>query len=78
MIERLGVGVPARLTLKEEQEMKVKFSAEVEVPDGIPVDYVEAWLQFNLGATGGLPLSNPLSDTDLTSIGCRSVRVEAA
>ena len=56
-------------------KMKVKFSAEVELPDGTPLKDIEAWLEFNLGANCSLPCSNPLSPTDLVSIGCKNVDV---
>jgi hypothetical protein len=55
--------------------MKITFSADVEVPDGTPMNDIEAWLQFNLGATGQLRNENRLADTDLASIGCSAVNV---
>ena len=55
--------------------MKIKFQAEVEVPDGTPIDDVEKWLRFELGETGQLSGSNAMAHTDLMSAGCS--RVEA-
>jgi hypothetical protein len=54
-------------------EMKVKFSAEIQVPDGTPIDDVEAWLRFELGAVGQLKAGNAMGHTDLASVGCRNV-----
>lgn len=57
--------------------MKIQFSAELEVPDGTPIKDVEAWLAFNLGANGGLPCDNALSNTDLVTVGCQNVDVRS-
>ncbi len=55
--------------------VKVKFSAEIEVPDGAPLEDVEAWLRFELGATGQLLAGNAMNHTDLLSVGCKNVDV---
>lgn len=55
--------------------MKVKFSAEVEVPDGTPLKDIEEWLSFNLGETSQLMHGNAMSRTDLITVGCRNVDV---
>lgn len=55
--------------------MKIKFQAEVEVPDGTPIDDVEKWLRFELGETGELSVSNAMAHTDLISSGCRHVEI---
>jgi hypothetical protein len=47
--------------------MKIEFSAEVEVPDGTPLDDAEAWIEFMIGARAGLSGANALIDTDLHS-----------
>jgi hypothetical protein len=56
--------------------MKVKFSAEVKVPDGTPEKDIEAWLCFELGEKGMLPAGNAMSHTDLMSAGCHHVCIE--
>ncbi len=56
--------------------MKVIFSAEIEVPDGTPIDDVEQWLLFHLGEIASLRLSNPMSRYDLESVMCRNIKVE--
>lgn len=53
--------------------MRVKFTAEIEVPDGTPMADVERWLEFHLGVNGELSGSNALADTDLLSVGCNYV-----
>ena len=57
--------------------MKIKFQAEVEVPDGTPIDEVEKWLRFELGETGQLSGSNAMAHTDLMSAGCRNVEIRS-
>lgn len=72
----MGWPTPCRQRrLLKEKDMRVEFSAEVEVPDGTPTKDVEAWLAFHLGTNGGLPCANPLSDTDLVSVGCTRLNV---
>jgi hypothetical protein len=56
-------------------EMRVEFSAIVEVPDDVKLSDIEDWLRFELGATGQLSGDNALVHTDLVTVGCRDVRV---
>jgi hypothetical protein len=49
--------------------MKVEFTAEVEVPDGTPLDDVEKWLAFELGQSSYLNGQNAMVHTDLTTQG---------
>lgn len=58
------------------EKMKIRFSAEIDVPDGTPPSDVEAWLRFELGATHLLHAGNAMSHTDLVSSGCSRVEVE--
>jgi hypothetical protein len=44
-------------------ELKVEF--EVTVPDNVTPEQADEWLQYQLGARGGMPADNPLADTDL-------------
>lgn len=57
--------------------MKIRFSAEVDVPDGTPLKDVEAWLRFELGEVAQLAGDNAMSHTDLLTVGCRNVDVRA-
>jgi hypothetical protein len=55
--------------------MKIEFTAEVEVPDGTPLDDVEKWIEFMIGARCGLSGDNALIDTDLQSCNVSHVYV---
>lgn len=55
--------------------MKINFTAEIEVPDGTPLDDVERWLEFSLGARASLSGTNALAYTDLETVGCSNVYV---
>lgn len=57
--------------------MKVTFSADIDLPDGTPESDIYEWLEFEIGARGRLSASNSLADTDLISVGCKSVQVQA-
>jgi hypothetical protein len=55
--------------------MKVRFSGIVDVPEGTPVQDVEDWLSFELGASCMLSghnaiLKNELSDPKVDSVQC--------
>jgi hypothetical protein len=54
--------------------MRIEIRAVVEVPDGTPMDAVEEWVKYELGA-GSMPQSNPLSGE---SMSCSSIDVEKA
>ena len=56
--------------------MKLKFSAQIEVPDGTPMEDIQRWLEFELGANSSLSNTNAMSHTDLMSLGCRRVEVD--
>ena len=47
--------------------MKISFSAEMEIPDGTPIDEVDEWLEFELGARASLKGTNALASMDLHS-----------
>lgn len=40
--------------------MRVRFSAEIEVPDGVPIKDVEEWLRFELGEESQLARENEM------------------
>lgn len=44
--------------------MRIEVRAVVEVPDNTPMEAIEEWVQYELGA-GGMAQSNPLSDHSL-------------
>jgi hypothetical protein len=56
--------------------MLIEFSAEIEVPDGTPLEDVERWLQFELAERAQLSGTNALASHDLHSVGgCKNVFV---
>ena len=54
--------------------MRIEVRAVVEVPDNTPMEAIEEWVQYELGA-GGMAQSNPLADH---SLHCISVDVREA
>lgn len=56
--------------------MRVKFSAEIEIPDGTPEIDIEAWLKYELGERGQLKAGNAMNYTSLDSVRCENVRID--
>ncbi|WCT26635.1 hypothetical protein [Acidovorax temperans] len=44
--------------------MRIEVRAVVEVPDNTPMEAIEEWVQYELGA-GGMAQSNPLAEHSL-------------
>lgn len=55
--------------------MRLQITAYVEVPDGIPMDQVVEWVEFELGANCSMSKNNPLFDDELE---CSDVSVRKA
>lgn len=55
---------------------QVRF--EVEIPDDAPLDDVEAFMAFELGARGSMKADNALAHRDLESFKVNNVLVDAA
>jgi hypothetical protein len=55
--------------------MKIRFCADITLPDDTPLEDVAAWIEYYLGEKCELPEDNALSDVDLPEIGCEVVSV---
>lgn len=45
--------------------MEVTAQITVRIPEGIPTEAVMEWLEFHLGASDGMKMSNPLEPLEL-------------